>query len=73
MALGEEKAHSLSSCPDAQISFLVPRREKTPSTLPQAPGCQPICSEKGGGVFPRGSWRMNWKIGAPRKIHLVQT
>lgn len=33
------------------------QERKDPFTLPQAPGCLPICWEKGGAPFPGGSWR----------------
>lgn len=63
---------SLSSCPDAQISFLHSLERKDPLTLPQAPGCQPICWGEGRGrAFPRRSWRANWKMHAPRETHLL--
>lgn len=71
-----DRAHSsfssLSFCPDAQIPFLVPRGEKTPSPCPRHQAASPSAGEKGGGrVFPRGSWRISLKISAPREIQLV--
>lgn len=41
---------SLSACPDAQISFLVPKREKTLSPCPRRQAASPSAGEKKGGA-----------------------
>lgn len=58
----------LPRCPNTARSSL---ERKDPLTLPQAQGCSPSAGEKGGSVFPRRSWRINWKIRAPRETHLL--
>lgn len=76
VALGGERAHSLFSLlyfpaqmPNYHSWF---PGEKRPLTLPQAPGCQPICCrERRGRAFPIRSWRINWKICASRETHLL--
>lgn len=48
----------LSSCPDAQILFLVPWREKRPLPAPGARLPAHLPGETQGAAFPEGSWRV---------------